>query len=200
MSQRISKGRNFSERNHLTPEKNFVFDRNKKYTHNNEKKPENFFDYCLSFFSKKTQTISYDEEFTIKPSGLWYQIEDSNFTQFPDMIFGNYSHSLEVNMEKILLIDTVEKLKNFLDKYKKICPYNDILYIDWDKVYKDYNGIEFRNYYDIKTKVKSHHYVKYMWFYTIDLDSGCIWNLQSIEDCKFHREILQEELDKYQIY
>jgi len=52
-----------------------------------------------------------------------------------------------------------------------------IIFIDWIKVQKDYSGIEFNNY----DKTEYLYKPEYLWYTTIDVLSGCIWNLKLID-------------------
>ena len=54
--------------------------------------------------------------------------------------------------------------------------------IDWQKVSKKFGGIEFNPYIHqainpIKNGKKT---IMIMWYYTVDIPSGCIWNLKPI--------------------
>ena len=60
--------------------------------------------------------------------------------------------------------------------------YHDDNFIDWQKVAKKFGGIEFNPYIHqainpIKNGKKT---IMIMWYYTVDIPSGCIWNLKHI--------------------
>jgi hypothetical protein len=60
--------------------------------------------------------------------------------------------------------------------------YHDDNLIDWHKVAKNFGGIEFNPYIHqainpIKNGKKT---IMIMWYYTVDISSGCIWNLKPI--------------------
>jgi len=62
--------------------------------------------------------------------------------------------------------------------------YHDDNLIDWEKVSKKFGGIEFNPYIHqvinpIKNGKKS---ILIMWYNTVDISSGCIWNLKPIVD------------------
>ena len=62
--------------------------------------------------------------------------------------------------------------------------YHDDNTIDWQKVSKKFGGIEFNPYIHqainpIKNGKKT---IMTMWYYTVDISSGCIWNLKPIID------------------
>ena len=95
---------------------------------------------------------------------------------------------------KILRIKTNDDVKLFtklyrMKPYKKLSlldskenVYFDYNTIDWQKVAKKFGGIEFNPYIHqainpIKNGKKT---IMIMWYYTVDIPSGCIWNLKPI--------------------
>ena len=148
-------------------------------------------------------------EQSLKPNGLWYSLYSSWYNhitnQDMDYKIKNYIHKIELNeniftnlqnpdSNKILQIKNLDDVALFTKKYKiakgngkrmimdpnsKI--YMDYCIIDWEKVAKDYGGIEFYPY----IKYSSLFFNKkpleiYIWYETIDISSGCIWNTKSI--------------------
>lgn len=76
----------------------------------------------------------------------------------------------------ILTIDTGAKLEEFQRKY--IANEKDGYLVYWNRVQEDgYYGIDFSRYlYEYRLKPG------YMWYYTLDCASQCIWNTDAIED------------------
>lgn len=129
-----------------------------------------------------------------KPIGLWYDI-DFSWTDWckenTDWSYGNH-FELEIEMNKILLIDTEDKFKSFLKQFGAVpyyakefssSPSPEIKkmglnirkeHIDWKKVCSLYSGIEI-NPYDC--------YYNYVFSFinSWDVASGCIWNLNAIK-------------------
>jgi len=112
------------------------------------------------------------------PKGLWIA-KEKKWIDFLDKnmskdIYGNiYKVNLnsqvvkslkEKNENKILKIGTMNSLEKFNDKYGKDNK------IDWATVGKHFNGIIFDPYY------KDVDPVKYKWYLTLYIPSGCIWN------------------------
>ena len=125
-----------------------------------------------------------------KPIGLWYGFDDSWYNWCYDNDMSSYISNMNVHKLNIpinlniLKIKTIKDLSdfhneysiNYISKYKdsnNIIPELIIQHIDWVKVKKNYDGIEFNPYIH---KYKN----KYDWYGTVDASSGCIWNLENI--------------------
>jgi len=146
-----------------------VLDETGKYFFKNGKLKKNF-----------QKNIFLTREQTPKPKGLWYGIEGSwyNWSYEEKMIGwinGTGVFLLEIpKKKKILKIETVQKIKSFNDKYA--ASKKNTYSINWAKVKKDYDGIEF-NPYPLLKEYREH----YLWYWDIDAESGCIWNLDGIK-------------------
>lgn len=125
-------------------------------------------------------------------------------------------NNLPKKNKKILEIKNLNQLDNFHEKYKRNV-YNSIS-INWEKVYEEYSEIQIFNYEKLKKKIynlnklnigkdldifknmkelkKSYIDSKYMWFYKLDFNSGCIWNLDILKDFKYKGEIKDFYPDK----
>ena len=132
---------------------------------------------------------SYEDLF--KPIGLWISL-GSEWKEFCDEegfstcnMNKLKTYEVEIKMDKIRVIDTYEKLEEFEEEYKIYMDDIKRYLIDWVKVGQKYNGILFNNYYEIKSKImRSDKFNKYLWYYAIDVNSGCIWNPESIKSFK----------------
>ena len=94
--------------------------------------------------------------------------------------YAKYKHkySIEINPDKMLIIDNDVKMEDFYNKYKKMCSVYPIKKtINWKLVAEDYHGIEICPYLD---KYRD----KYIWYYPWDVASGCIWNNDTIKNYK----------------
>ena len=73
----------------------------------------------------------------------------------------------------------MEKYPNLVGELEK-----QIRVIDWKALSKKYGGIEFRNYKKLKEEIKKSKTLKkrrdYSWYLTVDVNSGCVWNLDLI--------------------
>jgi hypothetical protein len=134
-------------------------------------------------------TIKYKQRVFLKPTGLWYSYYGNWYNWaldgLPEMLF-KYNHKIEIkkdslisirkkDINKILLLDNKKDVITFSKRYGVNKFNNGFIYIDWNFVSKDYGGIEFNPYlkedYDI---------MDYIWYSSIDVSSGCIWNLSYI--------------------
>lgn len=151
---------------------------------------------------KNTSNYSWDLEkkyeqnncnFNGKPSGIWYEIKDKGliWSFYNDYGWGNHIYDLQLSDDiNILHIKTNEDLQNLNEKYnKKIC--DGMSVIDWTKISEQYDGIEFNNYNEVKNNVMNEISLNFIWFFGIDFDSGCIWNLKKIKKISYW--------DKYEI-
>jgi len=148
-------------------------------------------------------------EHSLKPNGLWYSLYSSwfNHITFQDMDYKikDYIHKIDLNeniftnlrnpdSNKILQIKTLDDVALFTRKYKttkgkrkkmNMDPNSKIYFnytaIDWKKVAKYYGGIEFNPYIKYSSLFFNKKYLEiYIWYNTIDISSGCIWNTKSI--------------------
>lgn len=117
-----------------------------------------------------------------KPYGLWYSIEsewrDWCESEMPQWIKPNW-FSVDLDMEKILVIQTQFELSSFQKKYKRFNSF--CVEIDWEKVKKNYSGIEILNYHELKRFSRvSGGVCDFIWLYGWDINSGCIWDLSCV--------------------
>jgi len=118
----------------------------------------------------------------IKPKGLWYGINDgwSKWcnSEMPHWIRKkHYTVILKDNI-KLLVLNTESDIMEFHKKYvvkkKEI-----ITCIDWEKVAREYDGIEIRSYDRYNNVLRFD--IEMLWYYGWDCSSGCIWNLDKIK-------------------
>ena len=124
-----------------------------------------------------------------KPPGFWYGFGDNwiNFKKYGvtwDTGQGDslkrlmnsdvYVYKLYIDMSNIIVLNTEESYKDFTKKYSigRDYPHN----IDWNLVSKEYKGIEFPNFEELGVRALYEESKEYYWTYTIDVNSGCIWD------------------------
>lgn len=126
---------------------------------------------------------------SLKPIGLWYSINLEWIkwckSEMPDWI---HKHNIEIDIDegKILVISTPKQLAYFIEKYERSVSYSDFLKeVNWEKVTKQYSGIEIRNYEQLKwMRDRDHNTIKSFsaWFSSWDVSSGCIWDLTVVKN------------------
>lgn len=117
-----------------------------------------------------------------KPNGFWYGIDNSWVdwctSEMPEWVTPN-RYRLEVDMTKVLVVDTIEKMYDLnrhvvnTDEYFHRYNYD----IDWCHFEKlGYKGIEIPRYmYELRMKQD------FFWYYSWDVASGCIWDTSIIK-------------------
>ena len=114
---------------------------------------------------------------SIKPNGLWYEI-DHSWIKWCDLEMPEWSsqyqikYRIELNENKILFL-TDETIQDFHNHYGR----NSYMYfIDWLAVARDYAGIEITNYnLNLKYGLLSSYYDYW------DCASGCIWHKDGLK-------------------
>lgn len=123
---------------------------------------------------------------SLKPKGLWYGFGDewigwlkSEMPEWWDE--AQYAYKVFPNIPNLLVINTIDELDQFIGKY------NAGRNIDWVRVAEEYDGIEFPSYSREGFRnlaFSSADHMKYMWVYSMDIASGCIWNPSGIKNIK----------------
>lgn len=116
-----------------------------------------------------------------KPDGFWYGFGeewiDWTKTAGPERK-GEYIYEVDINGSNILQIKDYSELTRFTKEYgsiKQIVP-GVIFHIDWSRIELKYDGIEINPYiYQARMDQKT------LWYYTWDIASGCIWNLDKVK-------------------
>lgn len=58
--------------------------------------------------------------------------------------------------------------------------------IQWKKVANCFGGIEFRHYQTIRKHIRKNHLTDaYLWYLSIDVSSGCVWNPALVLDIEY---------------
>ena len=112
-----------------------------------------------------------------KPRGLWYSMgrEWMEWIEREKMDWWKkYIYKVEINSKKILFLDTERKVKLFSKAYQR--PGYFSMNIHWGRIAEKYSGIEFNPYFwHLRFEIGL------LWYYGIDVPSGCIWNKAGIK-------------------
>jgi hypothetical protein len=110
------------------------------------------------------------KNYNFKPNGIWFAPKTEWIEWYnentPEFL-GNYYYKIKIS-GNILKISSIEELIKFSEKYKSIdCSIYGL--IDWNKVAKEYDGIEIVPYiYQAR--------LTHLWYYGWDVASGCVWD------------------------
>ena len=209
----------------VLPYRNFML-RNKEYKFNKNKKYKNISDF--------------------KPKGLWYQINNCG-NIWGEINWGKHIYKVDVDTSNFCKINNYNDLLKFTKKYrlkrrfeytsdislnssknninkvsmnntkyiehirkpKKNKKYMTFVYILWKKVAKQYSGFEVNNFEDImnhisKLKEKNGEEFDIMtpnddfhWFYRLDFSSGCVWDLSKVKNVEYFGEYNYKNNDNY---
>lgn len=117
-----------------------------------------------------------------KPSGLWYACGNEWMSwlthEMPQWI-GKYVYSIDVNEGSMLNIRTYDQLIEFDKTYRVESGWRKD--IDWEKVARNYDGIEICPYIH-----EARHSID--WYYGWDVASGCIWAPSAAQSIKLIAE------------
>lgn len=112
-----------------------------------------------------------------KPTGLWLSEGNAwkEWCEEEGFVTCNmntcYIYKAKLNMSTIKCIATYDDFVKFEEIYQG--KYG----INWSKVAKDYDGICFQNYYEVKSEYMSKSQsAKSIWILGIDVNSVCVWN------------------------
>jgi hypothetical protein len=130
-----------------------------------------------------------------KPEGLWFSYEPNTWKDFYIYDDGDYfTYEITIDTSNLIKLDSIEKINHFNEKYeshKSIFKQDDDMIQEmygmiwtapnWLKVKKDYDGVEFPNFEELKNEIDFDD-IKNQWLSFIDVNSGCVWNQNSIID------------------
>ena len=152
-----------------------------KYTHlsrrliNNLKNKEqiNCFKPKGFYFAKRLEWIKhelFEDIFKI----------DNDIISFPD---NYYIYNVKIKDLNLLKINSIKKLIKFTDKYSIKLESSKYHIIDWIKISLKYDGIIISNYKKILKDFKKLKldFNRYSWIYHIDVNGGCIWNVDKLK-------------------
>jgi hypothetical protein len=127
-------------------------------------------DFEIREFSPEEQGNRY------KPNGTWYSLGQYWANWLSDEMphwWNDYNkiYMLELDYSKILRINNIQKMRNFIDEYE-----NEESGVNWRKVAERYSGIEIIPMIWISNSNP--------WYSTWDVPSGCIWDYSAIKRWK----------------
>ncbi len=107
----------------------------------------------------------------MKPGGLWLSkdTEWANFTNINNN--STYLYKVTIDDSNMLILDSIDKVEKFTKEYK----IPNGIKIDWEKVAREYDGVIFDNYHNIKKILLKRLNSQYMWFLSVDINSACTW-------------------------
>lgn len=129
----------------------------------------------------------YEQEGLMKPNGLWLSAEGAH--SWKEYCTGEswglkyLAHCAEIVLRpaaEILRITSVAELDDFSAHYSN-GDIHDCRAVDWSRVAQFYDGILIAPY-------QWERRTSFMWYYTWDCASGCVWNLNAIESVSALRE------------
>lgn len=119
------------------------------------------------------------ESSLFKPVGLWLANGNDWMDASDEMGIGtsNYRYKIIVDMSNIIIIDDIEKLIEFVEKYK-----SSYYGFDWKRVSEIYKGIYVTNYQRIKQMLSMRHMInfEYTWFFALDISSCCVTDISCV--------------------
>lgn len=141
--------------------------------------------------NKLENKVFNEQKLSLKPNGIWFSKKNlwNNFLKSENMNMKyKYEYKLRINFDNILTLSSYDDIIEFEKKYGKYV--NKIFVIDWKKVQKKYDGIYFDNYENIvkkiwnntnyKSKTDMNRILKFTWYFSIDIESGCLFNPKPI--------------------
>lgn len=111
----------------------------------------------------------------MKPGGLWLSKGDE-WAKASAFYGANYVYKATIDDTNMLKLDTIDKIKKFTETYRITIKNNPYFApINWKKVAREYDGVIFDNYNEIKKDILKGFNPQYMWFSTLDINSACTW-------------------------
>jgi hypothetical protein len=136
-----------------------------------------------------------------KPAGLWYGCGTTWLDWLETMASGISTKetqiwSLKIDMSKVKSITSEKELQKFSymsadhSKYSHHGPTT----MDWNRASQKFSGIECCPY-PVTTDTKAQ--MKFIWYFALDVASGCIWDASAITNSKLVAELKE---DGWEIY
>lgn len=126
------------------------------------------------------------EQDWLKPKGFWVS-KNNEWKEWNDNsgflnldFFSKYQ--VELDLTYVLIINTLENLKQFCKKYKNKQDQG----INWNLVQYDYKGIYFDNYKEIKEQFMTSQSLlrTHTWYLAVDINSCCVFDITIIKSLK----------------
>ncbi len=129
----------------------------------------------------KLEERHYIQKSDDKPDGFWYGFGDKwiDWAEIAGPEYqGEYVYEVDINSSNVLQIKNYSEITEFTKEYrssKQIIP-GVIFFIDWPRIELKYDGIEINPYIG-QARLND----KTIWYYSWDISSGCIWNLDKVK-------------------
>ena len=148
-----------------------------------------------SLTEHETSLFNNDQQYTyFKPRGFWFSQGDEWLQHMKKTNFRmnnyNYLYEIELNLDEMLIIDSLKDLYDFTQQYCA-SKNKDCWYLDWDLVVKKTkaSGVLISpNLKAILKKYKKDSFSEYFkgmeWYLTWDIASGAIWNRKAVKSIK----------------
>ena len=151
------------------------------------------------------KNIKYRQIISFKPTCYWYSLGrewfdfwflDSELEKVNNQVLckikikrDTFATLSSKDKGKLLVIDSLEEVKKINKKYGVLQRFRDdgkpVRLINFQKLSEKYGGIEFRNYKQIRKQIKENKKLNwrrdYLWYFSLDVSSGCVWDLSLIE-------------------
>ena len=152
----------------------------------------------VPFGSERRYPQNMARDGTGKPQGLWLSVEGEDdwahwcASEMPEWVSGRVVTEIVLKPDHgVLCISNLEQFDKFCEDYKyDDCDAYSFNQIDWPVLSKRHAGIIIAPYrWERRLERKSR------WYYGWDCASGCIWDLNVIEECKeagVHEALVQD--------
>jgi hypothetical protein len=144
---------------------------------------------------------NYEQSDTLKPNGIWYGC-GTTWLDFIDTqmlekrpTFGAQIWALKIDMSRVLPFLSENAVERFTRRFR-----DEEKYVltrqaqpDWTLAAAKFDGIECCPYPVGDWEFK----MKYMWYYGIDMSSGCIWNTKAITNSMLAAELKEDGWEVY---
>lgn len=160
----------------LVPQK--YSEKGKLYGDTDRLKPSGF------YFAKNDQWIKKENEFI---NDFNYKITEEDMSKIPE---GYCLYRVFFKPEtKFFCISSYSDFLNFNSQFKDSGEKNP----KWLEIKEEYDGIIIENYWKILKQAKKElKFDDYIWFYTLDVDGGVIWNFEKVELFKIDNNLFNE--------
>ena len=136
-----------------------------------------------------------------KPAGLWYGCGTTWLDWLETMASGASSKetqvwSLKIDMSKVKSITSEKELQKFSYMFADHSAYSHQAptTIDWVRTSQKFSGIECCPY-PVSNDLKLQ--MKFLWYFALDVASGCIWDTSSITNSSLVAELKEDGWEVY---
>lgn len=124
------------------------------------------------------EVVQQEEAGDMKPIGLWYSIGERDWWDWcaenaPDWIEDCVISPIHVNLNKILVLDSLDRILQFTRRYHQpiLEGISRIFHLRWAEVAAEHDGIEIH----LPPRIELLTNRELFWLSTWDVSSGCVW-------------------------